>query len=219
MGAQALLGQSDETLRAVDALRYPWPSFQMETRLVAKGQSQRWRVTVSEGRDARVEGLSEKEKGRTVLLLGEDMWLLLPTAKRPIKVSPQQRLLGPAAGGDLARSAFAEDYDVKHRVAEELDGTPAWRLDLEAKRPASSYRRVTLWVAKGGGHPLKAAYFLASGKLARTAIFAPPAEARGRRVLSRLEIEEPGGTRTEIHFEHWAPTKADPERFRLPNTE
>jgi len=207
---------SDDLLAQVDRLRHPWPSFSVEIDLKSAKASQHWKVTARENGDARVEGLSEKEKGRVVLVLGDAMWLLLPGTKRPIKVTPQQRLLGPAAGGDIARSRFSEDYSVKERTDDVLDGTPCWRLALAAKRPSTSFRTASLWVAKNGTLPLKAEFFLPSGKLAKTAVFGAPQIQRGAPVLVRMDLVESRGAKAELRFDHWAPAVVDPKLFELP---
>ncbi len=215
-----LLAQSGEDLLArVDKLRHPWPTFSVEIELKDVKVSQRWKVTARNNGDARIEGLSDKEKGRAVLVLGDQMWLLLPGTKRPIKVTPQQRLLGPAAGGDIARTRFAEDYDVKDKADDTLEGLPCWRLDLSAKRPSISFRTAKLWVAKDGSRPLKANFFLPSGKLAKTATFAPPQVQRGASVLTRMDLSEPKGGHAELDFDHWAPVTpatVDVKFFELP---
>lgn len=208
--------QSPNILKTVDAFRHPWPAYQVEVLIQFKGQAQRWKVTSGDNRNARVDGLSDKEKGRTVLLLGEDMWLLLPNTKHPIRVTPQQRLLGPAAGGDLARSSFAEDFEITGTQEVQLEGRPCLRLDLAAKKPSSSYRSALLWVITGDGQPVKAEFRLASGKLARTLVFGSIQEAKGKRVLSGMTIEEPNGQKSELHFENWGPTNPEPDLFKLP---
>lgn len=219
IAALPLLAQSgEEILARVDRLRHPWPAFTVELAMKAPGVAQRWKVSARENGDARLDGLSEKEKGRAVLLLGDEMWLLLPNTKRPVKVTPQQRLMGPAAGGDVARTRFREDYIVKALAEEPLEGQACWRLELVAKRPALSARQVVLWVAKEGSLPLKAEFRLASGRLARTARFGPPVQAHGRAVLSRMEIEEAGGGKAELAFSNWTRGGVAPGAFDLPGT-
>lgn len=210
-----LSAESPESLlKRVDRLRYPWPSFCMEVSLQSGKTQQQWRVQVRENGDARVEGLSEKEKGRTVLLLGDEMWLLLPKAKNPVKVSPQQRMLGPAAGGDIARFRFAADYAPLSETETTLDGKPCHRLELQAKRNTLNYRTATLWVADG--RPLRAEFFLASGKLARRVLFGNVRTTHGIQVITNMILEEPSGQRAELQFEDWKPSKIDDNLFQLP---
>ncbi|MBK8572602.1 MAG: outer membrane lipoprotein-sorting protein [Holophagaceae bacterium] len=212
----ALAQSGEEILARVDRLRHPWPSFTMELTLKAPGVSQLWKVSARENGDARLDGLSKKEKGRAVLLKGDQMWLLLPGTKRPLKVTPQQRLMGPAAGGDVARTRFREDYTVETLAEESLDGRASWRLELAARRPALSARKVILWVAKEGTLPLKAEFRLASGKVQRTALFGAPVESHGQPVLSKMVIEEPSGGRAELLFGNWGKGGVDATAFELP---
>ncbi len=212
----ALAQSGEEILARVDRLRHPWPSFTMDLTLKAPGVSQQWKVSARENGDARLDGLSKKEKGRAVLLKGDQMWLLLPGTKRPLKVTPQQRLMGPAAGGDVARTRFREDYTVETLAEESLDGRASWRLELAARRPALSARKVILWVAKEGTLPLKAEFRLASGKVQRTALFGAPVESHGQPVLSKMVIEEPSGGRAELLFGNWGKGGVDASAFELP---
>lgn len=212
----ALAQSGEEILARVDRLRHPWPSFTMELTLKAPGVSQLWKVSARENGDARLDGLSKKEKGRAVLLKGDQMWLLLPGTKHPLKVTPQQRLMGPAAGGDVARTRFREDYTVETLAEESLDGRASWRLELAARRPALSARKVILWVAKEGTLPLKAEFRLASGKVQRTALFGAPVESHGQPVLSKMVIEEPSGGRAELLFGNWGKGGVDASAFELP---
>jgi hypothetical protein len=189
----------------------------MELTVAAPGSSQRWKVSARDNGDARLDGLSAKEKGRAVLLKGDQMWLLLPGSKRPVKVTPQQRMMGPAAGGDVARTRFREDYSVQTLAEESLEGQSCWRLELMAKHPSVSARQVVLWVAREGSLPLKAEFRLASGKLARTARFGPSIQAHGQPVLSRMSIEEPSGAKAELVFENWNRGGVDPALFEIPD--
>jgi len=215
--AAPLVAQSgEELLTRVDRLRHPWPDFTVELELKDAKASQRWQVATRENGDARLDGLSAKEKGRAVLLLGDKMWLLVPGSKRPLQVTPQQRMMGSAAGGDVARTRFRQDYTVQALHEESLEGRPCWRLDLVAKNAQVSARTAQLWVAKVPLLPLKAEFHLASGKLARTASFGPPVQALGQTVLSGMELLEPSGAKVSLAFSHWAKGGLDPERFELP---
>lgn len=214
--AQSPAPEGDEILARVDRLRHPWPAFTVELTVKDASTTQRWRVSARENGDARLDGLSDKEKGRSVLMLGDQMWLLLPGSKRPLKVTPQQRMLGPAAGGDVARTRFRLDYLVQAVVEDSLEAQPCWRLELSARKPSTSARTVHLWVAKDRMIPLKAEFHLASGKLARTARFGPPAQALGQPVLSRMELLEPSGAKVELVFSGWSKGVAEAGLFEPP---
>jgi outer membrane lipoprotein-sorting protein len=215
--AAPLSAQSGEELLArVDKLRHPWPAFTVELELKDGKASQRWQVTTRENGDARLDGLSAKEKGRSVLMLGDRMWLLVPGSRRPLQVTPQQRMMGPAAGGDVARTRFRQDYTVQALHEETQEGRPCWRLELVAKSAQLSARTAQLWVAKEPLQPLKAEFYMASGKLARTATFGPPVQTLGQTVLSGMELLEPSGAKVSLVFSRWSKGGQDPERFELP---
>jgi outer membrane lipoprotein-sorting protein len=213
----ALAQSGEDILAKVDRLRHPWPAFTMELTLTAGASSQRWKVSARENGDARLDGLSDKEKGRAVLMLGDQMWLLMPGSKHPLKVTPQQRLMGSAAGGDVARTRFREDYTAQTLSEETLDGRACWRLELTAKKPSVSARQVTLWVVKEGTLPLKAEFHLASGKLARTAQFGALTQAHGQPVMSRMTIEEASGARAELAFGNWTKGGVEAAVFEIPS--
>jgi len=205
---------AEALLKQVDRMRYPWPSFSVEVSIQSGKVRQQWLVRVRENGDARVEGLSEKEKGRTVLLLGDEMWLLLPNSKNPVKVSPQQRLLGPAAGGDIARFRFTEDYKALKESEETMEGRTCKRIELQARRPAISYRTATLWISDG--RPMRANFFLASGKLGRTVQFGASQTVRGQQVLSGMSFKDPAGQQADLRFEAWKPSTTEDALFQLP---
>lgn len=208
----------EEILARVDRLRHPWPAFSVELTVKDAKTAQRWKVSARENGDARLDGLGAKEEGRAVLMLGDQMWLLLPGSKRPVKITPQQRMLGPAAGGDVARARFRQDYTVQEVTEETLDEHLCWRLELAARKPTVSARTVRLWVAKDRLLPLKAEFRLASGKLARTALFGPPVQVLGQPVLSWMELVEPGGAKAHLAFSGWSKGGVDAEIFELPDT-
>ncbi len=219
VGCTLAAQQGEALLERVDRRRHPWPAVSVEVTQKDRQGVQCWRVRARENGDARVEGLSKKEVGRTVLMLGDEMWLLLPNAKRPIKVSPAQRLMGPAAGGDLARSRFALDYQIKDLKEESLEGRACRCLELQARKPSLSYRTARLWIDKATGIPIKAEYFLPSGKQAKTMHFDPPVSHGALSVLPGLRVVEPGGAEVSLRFAQWKPGSQDASLYLLPKVE
>jgi hypothetical protein len=143
------------------------------------------------------------------------MWLLLPNAKRPVKVSPQQRMLGAAAGGDVARFRFSGDYSLTGEREELVDGVATRRLELQATQRKLSYQRAVLWL-DGHGRPLRSDFFYASGKLARTARFGAIVPEQGTQVLSSLDLEETSGKNVKLGFSRWRPSAHEDSLFQLP---
>ncbi len=133
------------------------------------------------------------EQGKALLMDGSNLWFSTPAASRPIRITPQQRLLGEVSNGDVASTDFSGDYTADVAARETLDSTPAVKLDLTPKEGSmAAYGRVHLWVAVADSKPLKADFYGPSGKLLKTAHYRKfetlPAKLGGKRQLVELEI-------------------------------
>ena len=87
-----------------------------------------------------------REVGKDSLMLGEDMWVVFPSLKRPVRVTLSQRLTGEAANGDIARMRWSGDYSSK---IESQDST-IWTLFLTAKKKGLTYEKLRIVVSKKG---------------------------------------------------------------------
>lgn len=110
---------------------------------------------------------SQREAGQKVLMVDDQFWLFLPSSKRAMRITPMQKLLGEASVGDIASLNWRQDYKVETR--ESIMGER--RLILSADRRGLSYDRIELWVDDLTLHPLRADFYLKSGKLAKHASF------------------------------------------------
>ena len=135
-----------------------------------------------------VEFLSPREKGRFLLMLGDDMWIYLPDTSRPVRITPLERLTGDASNGDIARTNYAYDYDAVYLRTEDAAGVPCNVLELNAKRKGSTYHRIVYWVRVSDARPVKADFFLTSGKHIKSATFDEYREDGGRTRLVRMTI-------------------------------
>lgn len=117
-----------------------------------------------------------RDAGKLMLKNGADLWFHDPGNKATIRISPEQRLLGQAANGDVATANFAHDYRAS-LVAEEdvTDGDRQTRrshhLNLLAAAPGLTYRRIELWMDAGNQQPIKARFFSDSDRLLKTAFY------------------------------------------------
>lgn len=202
----------------VDHLRHPWPAFTADLTLKDQGRESQWRLSVASNGDTRLDGLAPKQvQSRAVLMKGEKMWLLTPGSKRAIPVTPQQRLIGSAAGGDLARTRLGDDFRPTGVEEISLDGDPCWRVSLVAKRPSVPYARAELWVLKRGELPLSVDFFYASGKLAHIVRFDAPTAAEGKPVIAGLSLgDETHPVLSTMKLSHWKPGEPDAKLFDIP---
>lgn len=202
----------------VDRLRQPWPAFSADLAFQEKGRDTVWRLSVASNGDSRLDGLSPRQvKGRAVLMKGEQMWLMTPGSKRAIPVTPQQRLIGSAAGGDLARLKLSADFQATAVQEAVQEGAPCWRVELAAKRPSVVYKRAELWVRKAGEVPLSVDFYFASGKLAQSIRFDAPTQVQGRPVIAGMKLgdpEHPG--QMAMKLSQWKPGEPDGALFEIP---
>lgn len=199
-----------------DAWRNPLDSFSIDVEVTSwKGSSSetsRFRVHGKGSDRSVVEFLAPaSEKGKQLLMLRDAMWIYLPSASRPIRISPMQRLMGEASNGDVARSSFSADYRPLRMTAE----PGAWLIELEAKDPAMSYRKVLLRIATDTFRPIDAEFFVASGKRLKRAHFRKFDSMAGNRTVSEVEIEDlvRVGRRTTMRYSNLIARKHDDAMF------
>ncbi|HEX8251982.1 MAG TPA: outer membrane lipoprotein-sorting protein [Thermoanaerobaculia bacterium] len=192
-----------DILRRSDAYRGAMDNFSIDVELTSheRGttESSKFRV-YGKGTDRSVvEFLAPaSEKGRYLLMLRDAMWIYMPSSSRPIRISPMQRLMGQASNGDVARTTFDVDYNA---TSAKQDGD-MWLLELEARDPAISYKRVQLWVDRTSYEPRRADFYVASGKLLKRAHYRQFSQMAGRRVVTEVEIEDllRTGNKTVMRF-------------------
>jgi len=135
-------------------------------------ESNRYQVQFNDNGDSRVSMLDTRSKGQKVLLLKDAMWLFVPRTRKAIRITPMQRLMGQASYGDVASLSWAKEYrwDGKPLLAETDDnGSDRMRIGLIADRQSATYRRIQLWLQADNNYPIKADFFLASGKQMKSA--------------------------------------------------
>jgi outer membrane lipoprotein-sorting protein len=203
-------------LARVDAFRNPLTSFSIDVDLTSytpdgRHESSKFRV-YGRGTDKSVVEFvaPATEKGKYLLMLRDAMWIYMPSASRPIRISPLQRLMGQASNGDVARTNFTVDYNVS--LAGQ-DGD-AWVLELTAKDPGVAYNRVKLWIDRKSGEPARADFFVVSGKLIKRAWYRELGVMNGHRTVTAVEIEDllKPGNRTMMRYANLAP-RDNPEKM------
>jgi outer membrane lipoprotein-sorting protein len=186
-----------------DVYRNPLDSFSIDVELTSheKGRTSTSRFRVhGKGTDRSVVEFvaPATEKGKFLLMLRDAMWIYMPSASRPIRISPLQRLMGQASNGDVARTSFTVDYVAKS-ASEDGD---AWLIELEAKDPSIAYKRVRLWIDRTSYEPRRADFYVASGKLLKRAHYRELGVMNGSRTITLVEIEDllRAGNRTVMRY-------------------
>lgn len=206
-------------LADVDATRNAFPEAVIRARatqvLDGRDQGSAEFEIYAKGRDrALIVFRDPKNSGRRVLTVGQRMWLIVPGATNPVPITPNQRLLGGASFGDVAKLRFAEDFTATVREGPETVAGRACRvLDLAAKDPRAPYPKVVLWVDPEERLARKVLFFLPSGKEAKQAFFTKFSKVAGKTIISEMEIQELLGresrTVTRLEYLDYRPARID----------
>ena len=109
--------------------------------------------------------------GRMVLMKDRNMWFIRSGLKKPVSISPRQKLMGDAANGDIASTNYADDYAGVLAGEAPVRGEDCYVLDLKAASKNVTYDRIKYWVSKERLVGVKAEFYTLSGKLFKTAEF------------------------------------------------
>jgi hypothetical protein len=132
--------------------------------------------------------------GGRLLQVGRNMWYGRPDLNKPVSISSRQKMMGPAANGDIASTNYARDYDATLLGEDEVDGEPVYVLQLVGRSKYVTYDRIEYRVSKKRLVPVRASFFTVSGKLFKSAEFENRNELSvdGRRqpFVSRMVIRD-----------------------------
>ena len=172
----------EHILEQADRYRLPTTSAQVMTRVRlfktteqmrqnSPHQESLYQVLIKSDHRSLILFKSPREAGKKVLMVDDRYWLLMPTSRRPIRITPMQKLIGEASSGDISSLTWSEDYQGVIASEGEFEGRPTIILKLTAKVKSASYQTITLAVDKRTYQPLHAYLYLTSGKLAKEAIY------------------------------------------------
>jgi outer membrane lipoprotein-sorting protein len=176
-----------ELLAASDAVRNPNKPFSMVTKLTEfrdgkeVGEMSLAIYAKTEANGGQYRNLVRfiapaRDANKLMLKSGNDLWFFDPSSKASVRMSPQQRLLGQAANGDVVTVNLAKDYSAKLEGQEEIvDGDRKPRhsnkLALAATTPDVTYHRIELWLDAANSRPVKGKFYAESGRLLKTAYY------------------------------------------------
>jgi hypothetical protein len=171
MSLLAATPTADQILIGVDQSR-GWSSYVVDVKISNFKQgkpvdSNAYQVSIKGADRTLVKFMSPIDRGKSLLMLEEGMWLYLPTAGRPIRVTPLQRLSGNASNGDVAQTALRANYTPTLAGEETIDGKSSWILELDSKKKSSTYQHVKIWIGKDDMLPIRAEFRLTSGKASK----------------------------------------------------
>ena len=176
VGAAETSSDANEWVKAADSYRQNAENLKVNTRvrLFKKGQLDKERlyeVYIKPDRKSLVLFQSRGEKGQKVLMIADKFWMIMPKSRRPIRITPMQKLLGDASTGDIATMRWHEDYDAVFEAEEVIDSKKLNILKLTSTTKGVSYKSIRLFLEQDSHKPVKAELYVSSGKLAKNAEF------------------------------------------------
>jgi outer membrane lipoprotein-sorting protein len=184
---------ADAVLKKADTYRNGWPSYVLHVKITnfesdKADEEKLYEVSQKGTEKTYVEFMSPREKGEHLLMLGDDMWVYLPDTSRPVRITPLERLSGDASNGDVARTNYAADYTPVYVRTEKVGAVDCYVLDLTAKRKGATYQRILFWVRVEDARPVRAEFYLTSGKHIKSATFDEYMAISGRTQLRRMTL-------------------------------
>jgi outer membrane lipoprotein-sorting protein len=211
---------AEALLKRSDAYRNGWPSYVLRVKIThyeaGKADEEKLYEASQKGTEKTyIEFLSPREKGQHLLMLGDDMWIYLPDTSRPIRITPLERLNGDASNGDVARTNLAIDYTPVYLRAEKVGAEQCYVLNLTARRKGSTYQRILYWLRVEDARPVKAEFYLTSGKHIKSATFDEYATVGGHTLLRRwtLTDEIRHNSRSVLEYSGIAPRELPDKLF------
>ncbi|MGA3010709.1 MAG: outer membrane lipoprotein-sorting protein [Terracidiphilus sp.] len=191
--AAPAMPDAESLLQRSDAFRNGWPAYVVRVKITdfesGRPDEEHLYEVSQKGTDKTyVNFMSPREKGEHLLMLGDDMWVYLPDTSRPVRITPLERLTGDASNGDVARTNYAADYSAVFLRTEKVGTVECYVLDLAAKRKGATYQRILYWLRVPDARPVRAEFYLTSGKHIKSATFDEYAPSSGKELLRRLTL-------------------------------
>jgi outer membrane lipoprotein-sorting protein len=183
----------DALLKRSDSYRNGWNSYVLHVKITnyesgKADEESLYEVSQKGTEKTYVDFMSPRDKGRHLLMLGDDMWIYLPDTSRPVRITPLERLSGDASNGDVARTNYSVDYTPTFLRTEKVGADQCTVLELTAKRKGSTYQRIVYWVRSEDARPVRAEFYLTSGKHIKSATFDEYTNVAGKPQLRRLTL-------------------------------
>lgn len=218
VSANAYSLTADEVVRKMDDHRLISNNFEMIIRVKNYINNQIEGSTVMKGsvNNGKMTMLTYLEplnmKDRKIVLKDNNMWLVIPNVKKPIRITASQRLVGGISYGDVAGLSYAEGYSAKLNGEEwivgmnsdgnKTDPIKCVILELSAKDRKTNYQKIIIWMDEQNFFPIKGDFFALSGKKMMTAYYTAPKEWNGRIILTKMFLFDQINTTKHFSMEY-----------------
>ncbi|OHX13427.1 hypothetical protein BI347_07800 [Chromobacterium sphagni] len=162
-------------LHKADLARGGWGSYKwslsIHTEDPAGATSTTYDIAVRDGKALARTVEPKRYQGEKILIASRAMWYVKPGLRKPVSISPQQRLVGEAANGDIAATQYARDYSPAYAGSAQINGVDCYKLKLTAATPGATYEGIVYYLDKRSLMGVKADFLTASGAVFKTATF------------------------------------------------
>ena len=206
-------------LRRGDIGAFAPESFRATLALTAQPAKERHEIEVWRSGSAKtlVRMLDPKERGKFLLRLGDDMWFISPSARKPVKLNASYRLYGGATLDEVLGVRLSDAYDIESTERQTAaSGDEHVVFTLKARRPQQIYQQVRYVLKASTARPVSATYRVRSGKDATAVEFqewSTGSALYARRLVIRDLLRK--GAATEIEVLSLDPRPVADDLFRL----
>lgn len=128
----------------------------------------------------------EREKGREVLRLKDQIWSFVPGVGRVVRIADRDSF----AGGDFSNADILRvDWLAKYKGQILKDLAKQWIIQLDAKTPEAPYARMRLWVDKKSGQPVQQQYYDSKGTLLKRCLYGDTTKFGAIELPAKLQME------------------------------
>jgi outer membrane lipoprotein-sorting protein len=168
----------------------------------------------AKGENAYAEALSPaRTKGEIYVFNDRNMWFYKPSLKKPVSISPRQKMSGQAANGDIASTHYAREYTATLEKSETLGGEKVHVLLLKAKSSNLTYDQIRYWINEKTQLAVKAEFLTLQGQPFKVATmeYANKVNAGGKTIpfISRLTISDAKFPANKSVLEYQSPQVQD----------
>jgi len=128
----------------------------------------------------------EREKGREMLRLKDDIWSFVPSVSRVVRIADRESFAGgDFSNADVLRVDWLNHY--KTRILKDL--SKQWIIELDARTTEAPYSRMRLWIDKSSGQPVQQHYYDSQGTLLKRCLYGDTQTFDGIERPARLVME------------------------------
>ena len=162
--------------------------------------------------------LDQRDRGKFLVKLGNDLWLLTPGARKAVRVGSSYRLYGGATLDEVLGLRLADEYDIASTSSEKTGAAELVAFELRARAGNKLFPAVRYVVSRANARPVSAVYRLRSGRDATSVEFLEWNEGGAvyaRKVAVRDLLRK--GARTVVTVDALEPRAVPPALFDLTN--